>query len=121
MGDTFTCIRTCVASPCSYVANIRTLGVQTRELCVLMQTQVNPQLNSSHKFSIDRKHKRAMVRALTRGVKLTLWQHKAMWKDTALGTATLKCEDLETKAEVCDCGWVYVRMYVCEYHELALP
>lgn len=85
-------------------------GVQTHELCVLMQTQVNPQLNSSHKFSIDRKHKRAMVRAFTRGVKLTLWLHKAMWKDTALGTATIKCEDLETKAEVCD----YTRT-VCTY------
>ena len=81
-------------------------------MCVLIQTQVNPQLNSSHKFSIDRKHKRTMVRAFTRGVKLTLWQHKAMWKDTALGTATLKCEDLETKAEVCDCGWVYICTYV---------
>ena len=52
-------------------------------------------------FDIDRKQKRSLGRALSRnGIKLTLWLHKALWKDSAYGTAVFKTEDLETKSEV---------------------
>jgi coiled-coil and C2 domain-containing protein 1 len=62
--------------------------------------EVNPELKSVHVFPIERKQKRSLARAFGRGMKMNLWNHKALWKDNMIGTAVLKPEELETKAEV---------------------
>ena len=81
----------------------------------LTPTQVNPELKSVHVFPIERKQKRSLARALSRGMKMTLWHHKALWKDNAIGTAVVKAEELENKAEVCVCACVHACMCVCVY------
>ena len=63
-------------------------------------------------FPIERKQKRSLARALSRGMKMTLWHHKALWKDNAIGTAVVKAEELENKAEVCVCVCVCVHTCV---------
>ena len=63
-------------------------------------------------FPIERKQKRSLARALSRGMKMTLWHHKALWKDNAIGTAVVKAEELENKAEVCAC----VRVSWCDMY-----
>ena len=73
-----------------------------------LSLKINPELKSCHVFPIDRKLKRALARCLTRGVKMTLWNHKSLWKDSSIGTATMKAEELENKAEVCVCVCVCV-------------
>ena len=76
-------------------------------------------------FDIDRKQKRSLGRALSRnGIKLTLWLHKALWKDSAYGTAVFKTEDLETKSEV---SFIYPyhsmkkNGYLCNLPQLQTP
>ena len=61
----------------------------------------NPQYDSKHKFEIDRKQSRSLLRVFKRqSVKFTMYQHRTLRRDIFVGQAAIPLEGLESKCEV---------------------